>query len=212
MTLQDTVADLTDQLLTRTEQLARGGHGVTRPTVWALHPDRDPATFGSVTTRAFYKGVDAVRAIGRLGVFPAVLRAPMVLITFEQADLFSALGVDDGQTPTALVTVLADNAGHHRVTIHPCEFYPLGHQAAGGLGPFGVRWDASRDLDDINLPFPIQDVVDRWQRHPRPDHDGIVREITDLRDDGYAVTLNPELGTVEALPGPDTRLRRREDA
>jgi hypothetical protein len=60
---------------------------------------------GFVTCRQFYRGEDAVNAIGDLGMLPAVMKMTRLIIPWESSDLATALQQEGGRFPMGLMLV-----------------------------------------------------------------------------------------------------------
>lgn len=191
MDLQEAVDLCTRSLIETTEDKLRRGSGVVPPTIWVFNPLLDRPLVGTITTRPFYRGIDAARAIERLGAFPAAFNSPVVMVSWELADLCVALDADDGTTPTAIITVLADMDGRHQMTALFGEFYSL-NEPSSGAASAGVRWQPEQDLGDAELPAPIEGALALWQREaPQSTVESAVRVHGELQNEGYEITLAP---------------------
>jgi hypothetical protein len=135
---------------------------VPLPTAHMFMDDQPSPYVGYVATRPFYRGKDAAAAIGRLGALPAALYATRLVLTWEHADLYTALEMPGDVFPTALALVEATFTTH-TLTWHPFTL------RWGDIGPLGVptaipTWAASSKHRNGQLPAPIHAALDEWRR------------------------------------------------
>jgi hypothetical protein len=139
---------------------------VPPPTVHVILDGLDPPYLGYLTCRPFYRGEDAARAVGAMGLVGSMLCAARLVVTWENADLCTALelpGADDVATGVAVVD--ADRHGHV-LRWHPAVFRDGPVNAHGGYTA-RPEWGPSvvypRDFD---LPVPVAELLAAW-RAPR---------------------------------------------
>lgn len=102
-----------------TDQMLAEGCGVQPPTVHVLIDGLDPASVGSLTCRRFYRGRDAHRAVAVMGLLGSMLGASRLVVTYEHADLATALqDPRAAEAPTGVVVLEADRDAH-AVRWHP---------------------------------------------------------------------------------------------
>jgi hypothetical protein len=154
-------------------------------TVHPLLEELELPYVGYLTCRPFYRGQDAATAIGVMGVLGSMLGATRLVVTFENADLCTALELpaDDG-FPAGVVVVDADLRGH------TVRWHPVRHTAPGG-GPGGLvvipEWGPVGLHCDVELPTPIAELLAVW-RAPRtwPDVE-LLKAYTGLEVGGYSM-------------------------
>lgn len=137
---------------------------VPRPQVHMFSEDIPGQYVGYMVTRAFYRGHDAVTAIGNLGVLPSVMKMTRLLILWESCDLATALDRGKGPFPWGLMLVDADLKRH---TLHhyPFEGIPTG-QVADGVPTIRLEWETPQQTQNARLPDPIARLLRTW-REPR---------------------------------------------
>lgn len=175
-----------------TEQLLRDHGLVQPPTVHMLMEGTALPYRGFITSRPFRRGSDAELAIAGLGLLPSVLKATTVVITWEHADLCTALNVPgDRGFPTALAVVDASlDAQEFGATAprHALRLYPFDLQV-GPLNRDGVptgipRWYRPEHYRDAALPAPIVRLLELWRA--QQDHD-LEATVAELRQWGYRI-------------------------
>lgn len=165
------------------------------PVVHILLEGACPPYLGYLTCRPFIRGDDAASAVAALGVLPSALRASRVIVTWENADLCTAL-----ETPGAdsagpgVVVVVADRVGHV-LRWHPMRI------RAGGIGELGAptvvpEWGPAQSFPAATLPGPVHELLSVWRTH----QDWTDAEITNVCDNlesaGYEMRwLNIEDGS-----------------
>jgi hypothetical protein len=183
--LGEVVCDTTDQLLR--------DHGLVQPpTVHMLMEGMTLPYQGFITSRPFRRGSDAELAIAALGLLPSALKATTVVITWEHADLCTALNVpSDRGFPTALAVLDASLAADRfGVTAprHALRLYPFDLQR-GPLNRDGVptgipRWYRPEHYRDAALPEPMVRLLELWRA--QQDHD-LAATVAELRQWGYRI-------------------------
>lgn len=156
------------------------------PTVHLLLEGLELPYLGYLTCRPFYRGQDAATAIGVMGVLGSMLGASRMVVTFENADLCTALELpgEDG-FPAGVVVVDADLRGH------TLRWHSMRMHTAPGDGPGGLvvipEWGPVDQQRDVELPTPIAELLAVW-RVPRvwPDVE-LLRAYTRLEVGGYSM-------------------------
>jgi hypothetical protein len=154
------------------------------PTAHMFMDDQPSPYVGYVATRPFYRGKDASAAIGRLGALPAALYATRLVLTWEHADLYTALEMPGDVFPTALALVEA-TLTTHTLTWHP---FALRWGDVGSLGvptaiPTWAPWSKHREGQ---LPAPINAALNDWRRLKGGE---IGATITKLQREKFVVKL-----------------------
>jgi hypothetical protein len=139
---------------------------VPRPQVHMFSEHVPDQYVGYAVTRAFYRGHDAVTAIGNLGVLPSVMKMTRLIILWESCDLATALDRGEGPFPWSLMVV---DASLKRHTLHqyPFEGIPTG-EVADGVPTIRLQWETPRQSENARLPDPIARLLRTW-REPRDD-------------------------------------------
>lgn len=166
------------------DQVLRETGMLLPPTVHILAEGLDPPYVGYLTCRTFYRGQDARNAIGLLGLLPSALGASRLVVTWEHADLCTALELpgDDGFPPGVVVVDASRNG--HTLRWHPMRMHagPVGRNGAQTVIP---EWGPSQQHQDAVLPEPVADLLAVW-RQPRawPDTE-LLKTSTSLETTGY---------------------------
>ncbi|GAA3607316.1 hypothetical protein GCM10022223_24130 [Kineosporia mesophila] len=152
---------------------------VPPPTLHMFMEDMDQPYAGYVSTRPFYRGEDAARAIARLGQLPATMMASRILLTWEAEDMMLALN-SKTRVPSSLDTVEATFTGHvlHR---HPLDYQFLGNQVRS------VHWRPTERFVNASLPEPIEAALDWWRQLDTSSK--IEETVHRLEMDGYGITF-----------------------
>lgn len=106
--------DRLDEVAVETaESMLHVGGILPPPTVHILAADLEPPYVGCLTCRPFYRGEDAWAAVAALGVLPSALGASRLVLTWEHADLCTALELPGVEGfPAGVVVVDAGRQGH----------------------------------------------------------------------------------------------------
>lgn len=166
------------------DRLLREAGTVPPPTVHMFMDDLDQPYVGYISTRPFYQGADAARAIARLGELPAAMYANRLLLVWENADLRTALRAVGEAFDPALVTVEATFTSH-TLTWHPYTI-KVGRKGIFGFATVKPTWGRPVTHQDCALPAPIRDVLTRWRALGG---DEIETTITALAKEGFNVRL-----------------------
>jgi hypothetical protein len=114
---------LAESAVATTDAMLRESGFVQPPTVHLLIDSLNPPYLGFLTCREFYRGRDAAAAIAAMGLMGSMLSASRLVVTWENADLCTALQLpgEDG-FPAGIVVVDADRRGHV-VRWHPMRMH-----------------------------------------------------------------------------------------
>ncbi len=148
-----------------TDQMVRGGLGVQPPTVHVLLEGLDPPYVGYLTCRRFLRGRDAHGAVGVMGLLGSMLGASRLVVTYEHADLATAL--EDPRADQATTGVVVVDAGRdgHTLRWHPV-LMTEGPAAHGGASTVRTEWGPAARYADAVLPDPVGELLAVW-RAPR---------------------------------------------
>lgn len=179
MTLSQLVTSVHEAVLFSSRQVLRETAlletATVRPQVHLFTSDPLPAYVGCLTIRDFDPGEDAAWAIRMLGNPLSALPATRVLITWEHADLLTALGAPQPVPDRALV-VLDATIDDYNVTWYPFRVWADPDSAAD------VRWGKLRTAIRPALPGPIIDVLEVWRE---PSEDDFATTVSFLEEGGY---------------------------
>ena len=173
-----------DVAVTEAERLMRESGMMPPPTAHMFMEDQEPGYVGYVTTRPFARGADAAQAISRLGELPSALYVTRLLLIWEHADIYTALGMPGAPYPTALVTLEATFTAH-TLTWRPftITWGPIGTLGFPTVIP---TWLPQTTHGDGQLPEPIRAAIDRWRQLG---HGDIEPVIAALQRDQFQVSL-----------------------
>jgi len=148
-----------------TDQMVRGGFGVQPPTVHVLLECLDPPYVGYLTCRPFLRGRDAHGAVAVMGLLGSMLGASRLVVTYEDADLATALEDPRAdQAPAGVVVVDAGRDGH-TLRWHPV-LMTEGPATLGGASTVQTEWGPAARYADAVLPDPVAELLAVW-RAPR---------------------------------------------
>jgi hypothetical protein len=165
------------------EQLLREVALCPPPTVHILSRHMAPPYLGYVSSRPFYRGMDAAHAVRELGLLPSLLCATQLVVVWEYADLCTAIDLpNDRGFPTAIV-VLDANLDDHVLRWHPFEMR-VGPIGSTGLPTVVPEWGSPSQIPGAPLPLPVVDLLARW-REWRPGDVGAA--IAELEAAGYRI-------------------------
>lgn len=161
------------------------------PTLHLISELVDAPYVGYLMSRPLVQGADAASAIARMGVLPAAMRTQELVVTWEHADLATALDLDGGPFPMA-VAVLVASRDHHEVRWHPFEVQ-VGPMAPSGFPTLIPSWSPAWREADGELPEPIARLLAVWRAGRDP------RELRwvygHLETEGYTVHWMKKAGT-----------------
>jgi hypothetical protein len=166
------------------EAALRESGGVPPPTVHILLDGLDPPYVGCLVCRPFYRGLDAATALCVLGLLPAALGASRLVVSWEHADLCTALEQPDAEDePTGLMVLDATRHGH-TLRWHPV-LMRLGPTRRDGAQPVIAHWGPARRYPDAPLLDPVEELLAVW-RQPRVwSETDLLRIVTSLEATGY---------------------------
>lgn len=162
---------------------------VPPPRMHALLDGLDLPYVGYLTCRPMYRGQDALQAVRVMGLLGSMLLATRLVVTFENADLCTALqlpGADDVATGVAVVD--ADRAGSHVLRWHPATFRDDGPPDVRGAPGHRAVWGRTRVYGgDVQLPVAVAELLGGW-RHPRTyTPDDLVESLAAMETSGYVM-------------------------
>lgn len=156
---------------------------VPRPQVHMFAEDMENPYIGFVTCRMFYRGRDAVTAIGDLGVLPSVMAMTRLMILWENSDLSTALEQEQGPFPMGLMVVDA-RFGDHTLHRYPFEPMPTG-RVVDGVGTVKLQWETPQLSEDAPLPEPIARLLQIWRELREDD---MQKTAITLQQAGYKIS------------------------
>jgi len=156
------VEQLAGVAVATTDTMLRETGLVQPPTVHLLSGELDPPYVGYLTCRPFYRGADAEVAVAGLGVLPAALRASRLVVTWENADLCTALQLpgDDGFLPG--VVVLDATRDGHVLRWHPMRMH-LAPAAGGSTATVDPEWGPVQHVRNGELSGPVSRLLAVWR-------------------------------------------------
>jgi len=156
---------LAESAVTTTDAMLRESGFVQPPTVHLLFDGLDPPYLGFLTCREFYRGRDTAAAVAVMGLMGSMLSASRLVVTWENADLCTALELpgDDG-FPAGIVIVDADRRGHV-LRWHPMRMH-IGPERPDGPPAVLAEWGPVSRQRAAELPGPVADLLAIW-REPR---------------------------------------------
>lgn len=159
---------------------------VPPPSVHVLVAGLDPPYVGYLTCRQFYRGADAAAAVASMGLLGSMLGASRLVVTWENADLCTALELpgDDG-FPAGVMAVDADRNGHV-LRWHPMRMHP-GPLSRAGAQTIAPEWGPRDRTRSAALPVPVANLLAIW-REPRawPDTD-VISMYARMEVGGYSM-------------------------
>lgn len=160
-TVVEVVGAVEQACLAGADAALRSGGFVPEPQVHVLIDDLDPPYVASVRTRPYRQGVDALRAIIRLGTAPAAIRASRVVLVWEHSDLCTSLH-GPGEYETALVVLEASLTGEHTLRSHPVTLHQ-GPPMDSGWPTVVPEWGAPVTVPGAVLPPVISALLRTWR-------------------------------------------------
>lgn len=154
--LDDTAVHVVDQMLREVGM-------VQPPTLHFLREGLDPPYLGYLTCRQFYRGEDAAQAVRAMGLVGSMLGASRLVVTWENADLCTALELPGAEeVQTGVVVVDADRAGHV-LRWHPLVLR-VGTPNSVGAPTARAEWGRAVTYPrDVELPAPVSDLLWAWR-------------------------------------------------
>ncbi|TYB44980.1 hypothetical protein [Actinomadura chibensis] len=159
--MPDITSELPRVLIEASKAELHSTGAIPRPQVHMLAEDMEHSYIGFVICRMFYRGQDAVTAIGDLGTLPSVLKMTRLMILWEDLDLLTALNqvTDPGSRALVLLDAQFDRHTLHR---HPFEAVPTG-QVVNGVPTVSLRWETPQRFHDGPLPEAINRLLRTWR-------------------------------------------------
>lgn len=157
------------------------------PQVWAFDSRGDKPLTGYATCRDYTRGADAAVAISSLGILAAALRAELVVMIWEEADLRTSLYGPSDDHPNGIV-VLEATLDSHELIWHPFDFTIAGYNP-DGLPRLNVRWGTSIQTNGAPLPEVITQLLDEWRSSQITSFAEAQALIIGAQNDGYNIRL-----------------------
>jgi hypothetical protein len=160
----ETAVDLIDAVrnacLVAADKAMRAGGYVPEPQLHMLLDRWEQPYLGYLFTRPYRDGVDAIKAITRLGDAAAAARATRVVVAWEHADLHRSMH-GGGDYPNGMAVVLASLTRGHTLHWHPVVL-DVGSDEHGRPAVI-PRWGAPVTIDGAALPPVIASVLMSWR-------------------------------------------------
>lgn len=168
------------------------------PTMHMISNLTDSPYVGYVLTRPFYRGADSAAAMAAMGALPAAMRARRLVLTWEHADLCTALELPGEGFPTGVVVIDA-GPERHEVRWHPFAMQ-VGALAASGYPSITPLWGRAVREGGGWLPGPVTELLATWRAGGDA---GQLREVYErLQREGF---------TVHWMADKDSRYPHRDD-
>jgi hypothetical protein len=158
---------------------------VPTPQVWAFDSRSDKPLTGYAVCRDYTRGPDALLAISSLGILADALRAELVVLIWEEADLRTSLYGPSDHHPNGMV-VLEASRDSHELTWYPFDFTVIGYNP-NGLPRLDVRWGKSVHTAGAPLPEVITLLLDEWRSGQITSHEEAQAMIIGAENDGYGI-------------------------
>lgn len=160
---------------------------VPTPQVWAFDSRGDKPLTGYAVCRDYTRGPDAVVAISSLGILADALRAEVVVLIWEEADLRTSLyGLSDDH-PNGMV-VLEATFDSHELTWHPFDFH-CDRLQRGRAAPPECALGTSSHTKIAPLPEVITLLLDEWRSGQIGSYKEAQAMIIGAENDGYTIRL-----------------------
>lgn len=159
------------------DELVRETGSVPPPAVHMFAEDVEPPYVGYVTRREFYRVPDAPAAIAELGILPSVLAATRLVVTWEHADLCTALELPGGPFPPGVVVLDAPVDGAETLRWYPFRLDAGPLDAAGAPTVVPVWSDPVQHQDPV-LPDPLRRLLAVWREWRQDDIEQAAARLT----------------------------------
>ena len=137
---------------------------------------------GFLTCRPFYRGDDAIAAVGMMGVLGSMLGASRLVLTWEHQDMSAALHLPDA--PAGQVVLDAHRHGGHVLRWHPVWIEPATAAAASGVAPV---WGPVDTVSDAALPPFAGACLATWRQPAEWTGPRLVARLAGLERAGYVM-------------------------
>jgi len=159
------------------------------PTVHIVCADMDQPYAAMLTCRPFYRGRDAAEAVASMGALPSALMATHLVVTWEHADMCTALQLagefPDGTFPCALV-VLEATLSEHTVRRYPFDIAAWGPTSSAGMPTVLPRWSEPTQERGGWVPEPFERLLAGWREWT--EHDQLQPIAVGLQRAGYRIS------------------------
>ncbi|MDN5854039.1 MAG: hypothetical protein L0K86_14565 [Actinomycetia bacterium] len=171
-----------DAVLHGADELLRTLGYCQPPNVHMVCTDMDPPYAGWMRSREFYRGADAAAAVTEMGRLPAAIAASHLVVSWDHADLCTALELPGESFPSGVVVVVA-SISEHTVRWHPYTAH-VGPLCTEGVSTIQPEWGRPCRYPAGELPTPIARLVGTWREWTDADLPQLVAE---LEQAGYSV-------------------------
>lgn len=140
---------------------------------------------GYLTCRPFYRGDDAITAVGMMGVMASMLGACRVVLTWEHQDMSAALRLPDA--PAGQVVLDAHHpGGRHVLRWHPVWINPdpQHREGASGVTP---AWGPTDVVPDAELPPFAGACLATWRQLADWDGPALIARLAWFERTGYVM-------------------------
>ncbi len=140
---------------------------------------------GFLACRPFYRGDDAITAVGMMGVMASMLGACRVALTWEHQDMSAALRLPDA--PAGQVVLDAHHlGGRHVLRWHPVWIDPDPQHRDGTSGVTPV-WGPTDVVPDADLPPFASACLATWRQPAEWDGPALIARLAWLERTGYVM-------------------------
>lgn len=123
----------------------------------------DDEYIGYVSCREYYRGQDAVAAIGHLGVIAAAMCATRLLVVWEESDLRTSIFGPSATVYANGLALLETSLTDHEITRHPFR-YTNGHAQPPSLTAYlDIQWGQPSTQAKVDLLPGTRDLIDSWR-------------------------------------------------
>ncbi len=152
------------------------------PRLHVLVDGLDLPYVGFLTCRPFYRGDDAVAAVGMMGELGSMLGASRLVLTWEHQDMAAALHQPDA--PAGQVVLDAPRRGVHVLRWHPVWIDPA---AAGGGSGVAPVWGPVDTVPAADLPPFAGACLATWLRPAEWTAPRLVERLAWFERSGYVM-------------------------
>ena len=126
---------------------------------------------GYVSCREYYRGQDAVAAIGHLGVIAAAMCATRLLVVWEESDLRTSIyGPPPHSYPNGLA-MLEVSLTEHQMTWYPFTSTIDYRQLSNPTPAFDIHWARPSVQENVELLPGIRDLIGLWRTEMISSHE-----------------------------------------
>lgn len=135
---------------------------------------------GYVSCREYYRGQDAVAAIGHMGVIAAAMCATRLLVVWEESDLRTSIyGPSANVYPNGLALLDISLTGHE-ISWYPFRYVNEHRQLPSLTANIDIEWGQPSRQPSVDLLPGIHDLIHSWRTEMMNPHGPTwVQTITD---------------------------------